>query len=134
MTVKIGAEYSIYCSDINLKLLNDGRKVKILTDIHFRIGSFCYVVPSGYVSDGASIPRPLWSLVGSPFCSEWREGAYLHDHLRDKAKTLAEAHKADELLGLWVKLTSGAVAAAIIEAGVKAHSLKQTLFGVYSRT
>ena len=40
-----------------------------------------YVVPAGFVTDGASIPRIFWSLVGSPFTGKYVEVAVLHDYL-----------------------------------------------------
>jgi len=40
-----------------------------------------YVVPVGFITDGASIPRIFWSLVGSPFTGKYVEVAILHDYL-----------------------------------------------------
>lgn len=40
-----------------------------------------YVVPAGFITDGASIPRFFWSLVGSPFTGKYVEVAILHDYL-----------------------------------------------------
>ena len=36
-------------------------------------------VPSGTVVNGASIPRTLWSSVGSPFTGNYRRAALVHD-------------------------------------------------------
>ena len=38
-----------------------------------------YIVPAGFISDGASIPRVLWPLIGRPFDHRWRKEAVLHD-------------------------------------------------------
>lgn len=38
-------------------------------------------VPKGYVSDGASIPRWLWSVAGSPFTGRYVPAAFVHDYL-----------------------------------------------------
>lgn len=38
-----------------------------------------FVVPAGFVCDGASIPRILWSLIGHPFDRRWQEASVLHD-------------------------------------------------------
>lgn len=38
-------------------------------------------MPAGFMTDGASIPRILWSSVGSPFNGTYREPAFLHDYL-----------------------------------------------------
>lgn len=38
-------------------------------------------IPAGYVTDGASIPKLLWSFFGSPFTGNYIEGAIIHDYL-----------------------------------------------------
>ncbi len=35
--------------------------------------------PAGSVVDGASIPAPLWSTVGSPYTGEYRRASVVHD-------------------------------------------------------
>lgn len=40
-----------------------------------------YMIPNGYQTDGASIPRPFWFLVGSPFTPEVIRAAMVHDYL-----------------------------------------------------
>lgn len=35
--------------------------------------------PRGSVVDGASIPRPLWSVVGSPYVDDYRRASIVHD-------------------------------------------------------
>lgn len=35
--------------------------------------------PQGSVINGASIPRPLWSLVGSPYTDDYRRASVVHD-------------------------------------------------------
>lgn len=37
-------------------------------------------VPKGFRTDGASIPKPFWSIVGNPF-EEYMEAAVIHDYL-----------------------------------------------------
>ena len=40
-------------------------------------------VPAGAETDGASIPRWLWSIVGSPFTGKYRDAAVIHDYFCD---------------------------------------------------
>lgn len=55
--------------------------------------SFSYTDPSGTlwdapaasVIDGASIPRPLWTLVGSPYTGDYRRASIVHDIACDRA-------------------------------------------------
>jgi Protein of unknown function (DUF1353) len=47
-------------------------------------------VPSGTIVNGASIPRFLWSLIGSPFSGNYRSASVIHDHhceLRTRTST-----------------------------------------------
>ena len=41
------------------------------------------IVPKGFITDGASIPRIFWTIVGHPF-SEFAQAAVLHDFLYDR--------------------------------------------------
>lgn len=44
-------------------------------------------VPAGFESDGASIPRLLWPLIGPPISSSHLIPAVVHDYLCDTAET-----------------------------------------------
>ncbi|WP_345859348.1 DUF1353 domain-containing protein [Shewanella algae] len=37
------------------------------------------VIPKGFLTDGASIPKALWSLIGSPYLPEYITAAIVHD-------------------------------------------------------
>lgn len=39
------------------------------------------LVPAGFQYDGASIPRPVWSIIGSPFEPQFMRAALAHDWL-----------------------------------------------------
>ena len=39
------------------------------------------LIKAGFVFDGASIPRWLWSVIGSPFDPNWIAAALIHDAL-----------------------------------------------------
>ena len=55
-----------------------------------------HVVPNGYQTDGASIPRPFWFVVGSPFSPDVIRAAMLHDFLYSHRKV--SRIDADDLL------------------------------------
>lgn len=38
-------------------------------------------VPRGFVTDGASIPRIVWTLIGSPWSGRYARAAVIHDFL-----------------------------------------------------
>ena len=51
-----------------------------------------FVIPAGFICDGASIPQSLWVVFGSPFDFEYRKAAFLHDFLyRNAVISKAEA-------------------------------------------
>ena len=41
--------------------------------------------PKEWSIDGASIPRALWTLVGSPYTGDYRRGSIVHDVACDRA-------------------------------------------------
>jgi hypothetical protein len=51
-------------------------------------------VPSGYSIDGASIPKALWSLIGSPYTGDYRRASIVHDKACDDAKKDFNARRA----------------------------------------
>lgn len=47
----------------------------VFTDPKSRV----WEAPAGSVVDGASIPRPLWTVVGSPYTGDYRRASIVHD-------------------------------------------------------
>lgn len=50
-----------------------------------------YIIPEGYITDGASIPRWLWVIAGGPFEGDYIEAAIIHDWLYHLAINKQEA-------------------------------------------
>ena len=70
----------------------------LLEDFHFVDRSQArWEAPKGSVVDGASIPRPLWTLVGSPYTGDYRRASIVHDIACEKAETSADRRKADRM-------------------------------------
>jgi hypothetical protein len=62
------------------------RKMELLEDFSFTDpAGKIWSAPAGYKVDGASIPRPLWSLVGSPYTGDYRRASIVHDKACDDA-------------------------------------------------
>ncbi len=38
------------------------------------------IVPEGFITDGASIPRIFWTLIGPPMGGDYDQSAVLHDY------------------------------------------------------
>ena len=64
----------------------DDRKMRILRDLSFTDpSSQIWHAPAGSIVDGASIPRALWTVVGSPFTGDYRRASVVHDVACDDA-------------------------------------------------
>jgi hypothetical protein len=48
-------------------------------DWYFKVNGNKVWLPRGYWYNGASIPRPFWSIIGSPFDPDYWAGALAHD-------------------------------------------------------
>ena len=56
------------------------RRMQLLEDFAFvDANGTRWLAPSGHVIDGASIPRILWSVAGSPYTGAYRRASVLHD-------------------------------------------------------
>jgi len=60
---------------------NSKGHVQLDKDWLFHINNRSIWIPKDYICDGASIPRPFWSIVGSPFDPINVVGAWAHDYL-----------------------------------------------------
>lgn len=56
------------------------RRMRVLEDFWYDDpSSRRWAAPSGSLIDGASIPAPLWSTVGSPYTGDYRRASIVHD-------------------------------------------------------
>lgn len=63
-----------------LKHEGDDRRMRLLQPFVFIDSEgYRWIADPGDTVDGASIPRELWALVGSPFVGDYRRAAVLHD-------------------------------------------------------
>lgn len=60
---------------------DDGRTMHLLHPLRYIDSkNKSWDVPVDAVTDGASIPKPFWSLVGGPYSGRYRKAAVVHDH------------------------------------------------------
>ncbi len=53
-----------------------------------------WLVPTGYKTDGASIPQIFWSIIGAPLTGTFRNAAIIHDYFCDRrAHSWQEVHQ-----------------------------------------
>jgi hypothetical protein len=58
-----------------------GKGYIVTADIWVKIDDFEFIISKGFLFDGASIPKPFWSVVGSPFEPDLMVAALIHDWL-----------------------------------------------------
>ena len=73
-----------YMGRLILEPLRDGRLMRVIEPFGFLDPEQKrWPVPVGTKVDGASIPQPLWSLIGGPFEGKYRDASVVHDYYCD---------------------------------------------------
>lgn len=74
-----------YSGPIDVRLNGDGRTITLLEPLSYTDSSGRrWLVPTGSVVDGASIPQWLWSVAGGPLEGKYRDASVIHDYYCDK--------------------------------------------------
>ena len=71
----------MFVSDLDLRK-GDGKKMSLLSPLIWDDGETVYIVPVDYVTDGASVPKPLWWFC-SPYAGNHLKPAVLHDYMSE---------------------------------------------------
>lgn len=114
-----------------VRLEDDGRSITLLEPLSYcTSGGIVHTAPAGLRCDGASIPRALWSLIGSPYTGDYRLAAIMHDSLCQQASEwggragLRLRQYADGLFGEMAGACgAGAFQRAYLVAGVRLGTL-----------
>jgi len=79
-TIPGATKWGYYSGDPVTRWSPDGRNMILVTELRYTDPKGeVWVAPAGSVTDGASIPRYLWSIMGGPFEGQYRNAAVLHD-------------------------------------------------------
>lgn len=54
-------------------------------DMNYFDKNINFIVPKNFIYDGASIPRALWSFVGTPYSCKYDTPGCIHDYLYSKS-------------------------------------------------
>lgn len=81
-------------NSLELKVIGNQR-YEVTRPLIYKLAHLRLVVHEGFDFDGASIPRALWSLIGSPLSGGYQRSACLHDALY--ASQLFPRAKCDEI-------------------------------------
>ncbi len=60
-----------------------GRMARLLSPLRWECGVVFVIVPEGTISDGATVPRPLWWFL-PPWGDRGTQAAILHDYLCER--------------------------------------------------
>ncbi|MCC2101920.1 MAG: DUF1353 domain-containing protein [Hyphomicrobiales bacterium] len=107
-----------FTGSIVVTLLDDGRYVQLMQPVSYiDCAGLSWNVPTNAKLDGASIPKPLWSLIGGPFEGKYRNASVFHDWYCD---TRERPWQAVHRMFYEAMLTAGVgtVLAKIMYAGV----------------
>ena len=77
-------------------------RVRVVEAIRYDVAGYpgcnhALEIEAGYTFNGASIPRPLWSLIGTPFKPEYLEAACYHDWICEHAERYTHRTAGDEV-------------------------------------
>ncbi|MEL7543906.1 MAG: DUF1353 domain-containing protein [Pseudomonadota bacterium] len=89
------AEQSHFPDPLIVRALEDGRSLRLERAFRFvdSRGSI-WVAPKGAIVNGASIPRVLWSVIGSPFAGKHRDASVIHDyHVEVRQRSWQRVHE-----------------------------------------
>lgn len=73
-----------FVGNVVVEFLDNGRQMRLMNDFAFIDAKLRYWhVPAGHIVDGASIPKPFWSIIGGPFEGKYRRASVVHDFYCD---------------------------------------------------
>ena len=77
---KIAEQKMIY-KPIKFEPVPNTTTIKVVEEYEFKNLASIHKIPVGFISDGASIPRPFWPFTYPPFHPKVITGAAVHDYL-----------------------------------------------------
>jgi hypothetical protein len=94
--------YGSFQGQFIAEMLPDGRHMRLMNAVAYTDpDGLRWDAPAGLITDGASIPWPLWSVIGGPFSGEYRYAAVVHDHYCEtRSRPWRDVHKAFHLASL----------------------------------
>lgn len=84
-----------FVGSVKTEWIEADRRMRLLEDFaYIDSKGVTWTAPKGSIVDGASIPRPLWTVVGSPFTGEYRNASVVHDTACDtRARPWKDVHR-----------------------------------------
>ena len=74
------AKWGEFTTTPKLELAPDGREASVIEDFAYvDPRGKVWIAPKGSIVNGASIPKPFWSIVGGPLDGQYRNASIIHD-------------------------------------------------------
>lgn len=91
-------DWGKFSEPLNVELLSSRHDLKLLQDFTYTgpgPQKLFWLAPKGTITDGASIPRLAWSIVGGPLDGQYRKAAIIHDvGCVEQTRTWQDTHRA----------------------------------------
>jgi hypothetical protein len=92
----VNLAFGSFSGDPVTRWLCDGRNMQLVEDFSYTDpAGKVWSVPAGFITDGASIPKCLWSAVGGPFEGVYRNASIPHDYVCKTHTTIEERRLGD---------------------------------------
>ena len=89
--------YTVYARDPSLAITTEAVRF-----VHEQLEGGELIIPSGTLTDGASIPRPFRWIIGQPLNTRFWRGSLIHDVLYDQE--IGSRSDADDIFYDYLKL------------------------------
>ena len=77
--------WGYFTGPFNVRLDENGRQLHLLNDVSYTApDGIVWTAPAGWTIDGASIPKPFWSIIGGPLEGRYRNASIFHDVACDR--------------------------------------------------
>jgi hypothetical protein len=104
----VSSQWGVFNGEVVTKWLKDGRRMLLIQDFSFIDSSgLTWLAPKGTVVDGASIPKPFWSVMGGPFEGQYRNARVIHDHYCETWKTHGRSWQSVHKVFYYAMLAAG---------------------------
>lgn len=97
--------FGSFTGTVKVEWIDADRRMRLLDNFTYTDpAGVVWGVPKGAVINGASIPRPFWTIIGGPYTGEYRDASVIHDyHCEIRTKSWQEVH----LMFYWAMLARG---------------------------
>ena len=71
----------MFTEEIYIKTTTNHKTMELTKQAVFIYDKEKIKIPEGFIWDGASLPRAVWSIIGSPFVGKYQKASLIHDYM-----------------------------------------------------